>query len=81
MFYAEDRIRLRHAMLGGRAARGPLPLRLRGHEGRDSVTDRVALEALVRFLVDDLDVVPLRDDWREIVERGEEAFHQTRTWA
>ena len=45
------------------------------------VTGHVSLEALVHFLVDDLNVVPLRDDWREIVERGEEAFHQTHTWA
>jgi hypothetical protein len=45
------------------------------------VTGRISLEALVHFLVDDLNVVPRRDDWREIVERGEEAFRQARTWA
>jgi hypothetical protein len=45
------------------------------------VTGRVSIEAVVRFLVDDLDVVPLRDNWREIVERGEAAFRQACTWA
>ena len=38
MFYAEDKTRLRHAMARHRPARGALPLRLRGHEGRHPVT-------------------------------------------
>ncbi len=44
-------------------------------------TGRVALEAVVRFLILDLDVVPRRDDWRAILDRHEEQFRQTRTWA
>ena len=37
MFYAEDKPQLRHAMAGTGLARGALPLRLRGHEGRHPV--------------------------------------------
>jgi hypothetical protein len=44
-------------------------------------TGRVALEAVVRFLILDLDVVPRRDDWRSVLDRHEEQFRQARTWA
>jgi len=44
-------------------------------------TGRVSIEAVVRFLIEDLDVVPLRDDWRAILDRHEERFRQVRTWA
>ena len=37
LFYAEDKTRLRRAMAGDRPARGALPLRFRGHEGRHPV--------------------------------------------
>ncbi len=44
-------------------------------------TGRVSIEAVVRFLIEDLDVIPRRDDWRTILDRHEEAFRQSRTWA
>jgi hypothetical protein len=44
-------------------------------------TGRVSLEALVRFLIEDLSVVPRRDDWRTVLSRHEEAFRQVRSWA
>ena len=44
-------------------------------------TGRVSIEALARFLVDDLDVVPLRDDWREVIDAYERQFWELRTWA
>jgi hypothetical protein len=44
-------------------------------------TGRVALEAVVRFLVSDLGVVPRRADWRATLDRHEEQFRQTRSWA
>ena len=44
MFYAEDKTRLRHAMREAGPARGALPLRLRGHEGRDPVTRRTSTD-------------------------------------
>lgn len=34
-------------------------------------TGRVSLEAIVRFLIEDLDVIPRRPDWDAIVERHE----------
>jgi hypothetical protein len=43
-------------------------------------TGRVSLEAVVRFLIDDLDVVPRRADWRAILARHEEASGRARTW-
>jgi hypothetical protein len=44
-------------------------------------TGRVSIEAVVRFLIEDLDVVSRRDDWRIILDRHEEAFRRSRTWA
>jgi hypothetical protein len=44
-------------------------------------TGRVSLEAVVRFLISDLDVVPRRADWRAVLDRQEEQFRQTRSWA
>ena len=44
-------------------------------------TGRVALEAVVRFLIEDLGVVPRRADWRVFLDRHETRFRQTRTWA
>ena len=44
-------------------------------------TGRVSVEAVVRFLIDDLDVVPRRDDWRAVLDRHEQTFRALRTWA
>lgn len=44
-------------------------------------TSRVALKAVVRFLIVDLDVIPRRADWRSILDRQEEQFRQARSWA
>jgi hypothetical protein len=44
-------------------------------------TSRVSLEAVVRFLVEDLDVIARRADWSAILDRHEEAFRRSRTWA
>ena len=44
-------------------------------------TGRVSIEAVVRFLIEDLDVVPRRDDWSAILDRHEQAFRASRTWA
>jgi hypothetical protein len=44
-------------------------------------TGRVSLEALVRFLIEDFDVIPRRTDWSAILSRHEEAFRQVRSWA
>jgi hypothetical protein len=44
-------------------------------------TGRVSLEAVIRFLVMDLDVAPRRADWRTVLDRREEQFRQARTWA
>ena len=44
-------------------------------------TGRVALEAVVRLLVAEFDVPPLRRDWRTVLRRGEERFKAWRTWA
>jgi hypothetical protein len=44
-------------------------------------TGRVALEAVVRFLVNDLGVLPRRPDWRAALDRREEQFRRARSWA
>ena len=43
-------------------------------------TGRVSMEAVIRFLIEDLDVVPRRPDWDRILERHEEGFRRVRTW-
>jgi hypothetical protein len=44
-------------------------------------TGRVALEAIVRFLINDLEVVPRRADWRALLDRAEAHFREHRSWA
>ena len=44
-------------------------------------TGRVSIEAVVRFLIEDLDVIPRRQDWNSILDRHEQAFRGSRTWA
>jgi len=44
-------------------------------------TGRVSLEAIVRFLIVDLDVRPRRSDWERILEQQEQAFRRTRSWS
>jgi hypothetical protein len=44
-------------------------------------TGRVSIEAVVRFLIEDLDIIPRRPDWDRILERHEQAFRQARTWS
>jgi hypothetical protein len=44
-------------------------------------TGRVSLEAVVRFLIIDLDVIPRREYWSAILDRHESAFHRVRSWA
>jgi hypothetical protein len=43
-------------------------------------TGRVSIESVVRFLIEDLDVLPIRDDWDEILKAREVAFKQYRSW-
>lgn len=62
---------------------------LHAYGARDTLTlrklhlpiGRVSLEAVVRLLIEDLDVVPRRAEWRAILTRYEERFRHTRTWA
>jgi hypothetical protein len=44
-------------------------------------TGRVSFEQVVRFLVDDLEVVPQRHDWRDVIAESEERFRAFRTWS
>jgi hypothetical protein len=44
-------------------------------------TGRVSFEDVVRFLIDELRVVPVRKDWSEVVDTTEAYFHEYRTWA
>jgi hypothetical protein len=62
---------------------------LHAHGARDTLTlhklhlptGRVALEAVVRFLIGDLNVAPRRSDWRTVLDRAEAHFRETRSWA
>jgi len=44
-------------------------------------TGRVSLEAVVRYAVCDLGVVPRRADWAAILDQHERAFVAARSWA
>jgi len=44
-------------------------------------TGRVSIEAVVRFLIQDLEVLPRRPDWERVLEQHEQVFRRERTWA
>jgi hypothetical protein len=44
-------------------------------------TSRISIEAVIRFLIQDLDVVPRRIDWDSTLIRNEKAFRRLRSWA
>ncbi len=45
-------------------------------------TGRVSFEAVVRFLIDELAVEPIRDDdWRTMLDRNEQVFDRQQTWS
>lgn len=43
-------------------------------------TGRVSVEAVLRFAIDELQVQPMRGDWRTVLSETEAAFHKWRTW-
>ncbi|MBA3413943.1 MAG: hypothetical protein H0U10_01795 [Chloroflexia bacterium] len=43
-------------------------------------TGRVSLEAVVRLLIDELAVQPIRQDWERVLSRTERAFIERRSW-
>ena len=43
-------------------------------------TGRVALEEVVLFLIEDLDVEPRREDWRDVLASSYERFRTYSTW-
>ena len=44
-------------------------------------TGRVSLEEVLRLLLAELDVRPLRDDWPAVLDEVEAAFREWRTWS
>lgn len=43
-------------------------------------TGRIALEHVVRFLIEEVGVVPIRENWREVLDAGERAFVDRASW-
>jgi hypothetical protein len=43
-------------------------------------TGRVSVESILRLLLKEFDVRPLRDDWASVLDATEEVFEQWRTW-
>lgn len=43
-------------------------------------TDRVSIEAVVAFLIKELGVRPLRDDWERELDHTRQRFEQHRSW-
>ena len=42
---------------------------------------RVALEDVVRWLIDEMKVTPIRDDWDTVLAEAKEKFTSNRSWA
>ena len=42
--------------------------------------ERVAFESVVKFVIDELKVTPLRDDWKDLIDSALERFVRFRTW-
>jgi hypothetical protein len=64
-----------HLHLGAGAAVGRLEL-ARAH----LPTGRVSIEEVLRLAISELGVEPLREDWREVLERTQQAYETSRTW-
>jgi hypothetical protein len=43
-------------------------------------TPRVSLEPILRFAIEELGVVPIRSDWRTVLDETERVFVRERTW-
>ncbi len=43
-------------------------------------TGRISVEAVIRFAIDEVGTVPLRADWRAVLEETEKGFFESRTW-
>ena len=41
---------------------------------------RVSIESIVRFLIEELQVRPLRSDWERVLDEGERLFNARRSW-
>ncbi|HKG25629.1 MAG TPA: hypothetical protein VKB09_08260 [Thermomicrobiales bacterium] len=57
-------------------ASGPVAIVRKNH----GPTGRVSLESVVRFLIAELQVRPLRHDWERVLEEGERGFMSRRSW-
>ena len=53
----------------------------RAFEDKHLPSGRVALEDVLEMLLEELEVRPRRDDWRETLERTRAEFERVRTWA
>lgn len=43
-------------------------------------TERISIERIVYLLIKDFEVVPLRDDWEDVLSRGQQGFEENRSW-
>ncbi len=57
-------------------ARGSVTIARKNHVP----TGRISLESVARFLIAELDVRPLRGDWEQVLDDGEQAFSSHRSW-
>lgn len=43
-------------------------------------TERISIEHVIRLLIEEFEVIPKRDDWRQALETGQTQFEETRSW-
>jgi hypothetical protein len=44
-------------------------------------TGRIALEDVLRLVITQFNVIPLRNDWEAVLDTTQSAFEEFRTWA
>lgn len=51
-----------------------------GLTGAHIPTGRIAIEQFLRLIIEDLGVEPVRDDWSDVLDQGQQDFERWQTW-
>jgi hypothetical protein len=76
-WHPTSRVRSPHAHIGSTQLRKDAVLSYKAHYP----TGRISLESVVRTLIAEYGVSPMRDDWEETLSEREGDFEMHRTWS
>ncbi len=68
-----------HVHVGSALLRGSAHPLAKGFSKLHIPTARLSIEEVIRFLITDLNVIPLREDWDAVLRAGQETFEQNRS--